>query len=168
MWIVNLLNRGDKAILLLSSIAYIALCVSLPVGIFTAAEVDDAHFWALAESIVHGDWFGPYHKLTLAKGPTFPFFLAMNKFIGAPVTLSMAILYVVASYLFANSLLRIGLPKVMATLLYVLILFEPALLPERVIRDGIYTSLTLLVFSFLIRLLFCGERFTDAAALGIV
>ena len=163
-----LLNRSNQAICLIFSVAYIVLCYSLPVGIFANATIDDAHFWMQAESLTHGDWLGPYDKLTLAKGPTFPFFLAINYFLGLPVSLSMAILYVIASYLFTNSLKRIGLPEIIGTLLYVLILFEPALFPERVIRDDIYTSLTLLVFAFLIRLLFCGGRFTDAAILGFV
>lgn len=164
----NYIKISNQVILLLASIAYIALCLSLPVGIFPIEEVDDAHYWKLAESILHGEWFGSYDKLTLAKGPTYPFFLAINKIIGFPVTLTTALLYVVASYLFTNSLYRIGLNKVVATLIYVIILFEPVLFPIKVIRDDIYTSLTLLVFAYLIRLLFCGGKFAYAGMLGVV
>jgi hypothetical protein len=105
--------------------------------------------------------------LALCKGLTYPIFLAINNILGLPVTLSIAMLYAIACYFFVQTLIQIGLTRVLALFLFILILFEPALFPVRLTRDNIYPALTLLSVGLLIRILFTNATFTHAILCGV-
>src|SRR5664280_5946 len=100
-----------RALFFLFSVAYLVLAMNLPVSIYTDAGHDDALFWGNAYQIVKGNWLGAYSQMTLAKGPGFPLFLAANAVLGIPVTLLIALLYLFACGLIANTLRELGLNR---------------------------------------------------------
>ena len=129
------------------SVAYLILAMNLPVTLRTQGIHDDALYWGHAFQIVNGNWLGAYSQMTLAKGPGFPLFLAANAVLGIPVTLLIALLYLFACRLTAKTLQEIGVNKYLVLILYVVILFHPALFPTIIIRDNIYPALSLIIIS---------------------
>jgi hypothetical protein len=146
-----------RPLIVVFSVAYLILAMHLPVSIYTIADYDDALFWGNAYQIVKGHWLGPYTQMTLAKGPGFPLFLAANAVLGIPVTLLIALLYLFACGLIANTLRGLGLNRYLVLSIFVVILFHPALFPLRIIRDNIYPALSLIIISGVIRLVFAPE-----------
>ncbi len=134
------------------SVVYVALAMHLPVSIYALSVHDDALFISNAYQLVQGKWLGSYSEFTLAKGVGFPVFLAINAFLGIPVTLLTAILYLFACGLFVNTLHKLGLGKYLLLIIFFIILFHPNLFQIRVIRDNIYPALTLIILSGVIRL----------------
>jgi hypothetical protein len=123
-----------------------------PVAIYTTARHDDALFWTQAQNLISGKWLGEYNQMTMAKGPSFSFFLALNYLLGTPITLLVAVLYAFASWVLVRETKRVGLNRWLGLLSYSLILFHPAMIPTRVIRDNIYSSLTLILLAGVLRL----------------
>ena len=156
-----------RALFFLFSLAYLILAMNLPVSIHTPLIHDDALFWGNAYQIVNGNWLGAYSKMTLAKGPGFPMFLAANAVLGIPVTLLMALLYLFACGLIANTLRGLGLNRYLVLIVFVVILFHPALFPIRIIRDNIYPALSLIIISGVIRIVFVRPQ-QDQRLLSVV
>jgi hypothetical protein len=135
-----------------SIICYIALSMHLPVTLFTTAGHDDALFIKNAQHIISGDWLGSYNQMTLAKGPAYSVFIALNAFLGIPLTLAVALFYLMSCALLVRAFSIIGLNGALGFLLFNILIFQPAIFPTRIVRENIYVSLTLLVISGLIYL----------------
>ncbi len=154
------------------SVAYLILAMHLPVSIYTGAVHDDALFWHNAYQIVSGKWLGGYNQMTLAKGSGFPLFLAANAVLGTPVTLLIALVYLFACGLIANTLRGLGLNRYLELVLFVVVLFHPALFPLRIIRDNIYPALSLIIISGVVWLVFAqqqqGRQLSRIVAYGFV
>ena len=156
------LSNGSLTVLFfLFSLAYLILAMHLPVYLITQAGHDDALFWGHAEQIINGDWLGNYNNLTLAKGAGFSLFLAMNAILGTPVTLLIALFYLLACGLLAKTLIALNINKQFVLFIFVIILFHPALFPNRIIRDTIYPALSLIVISGVIRLIFAPQPYDN-------
>lgn len=127
------------------SIVYIAFSMHFPISIIAHNIHDDALYMSIGQHLSNGEWLGPYNQMTLAKGSGYPIFLAINKLIGIPITLSIAILHLASCWLIAISMkkLSIGTPLIFAT--YSIIVFHPTLLPLRILRENIYPSLTIMI-----------------------
>jgi hypothetical protein len=148
---------------LLVAPAAIAACYLLVVGcnavtIYSEAIFDEQLFINLGTALVQRNWLGAYNKLTLAKGPGYPLFLAINFRLGLPINLGQGLLYMAAAAYAGFALLRLTKSQSLGVLLFVALLFVPAmyLAPARIIRDHFYTSLTLVFFASL--LLFTFDR----------
>lgn len=124
--------------------AYLVLATLLPISILAGAMHDDGWFITKAQKIVSGHWFGGYDQMTLIKGPAYPFLLALNHFLGVPVTLGQALVYLAACALAVRVMRSLGLRPWLALVVFAVLLFHPALFPTRVVREGIYAALTLL------------------------
>lgn len=110
---------------------------------------DDRLFLNLASELLHGRWLGPYNNLTLAKGPFYPLWIAATFMLGVPLLLSQHLLYIAACTIFVIAL-RPLLPRpTILLLIYAILLFNPISYTDgvmtRVIREGIYPSLTILI-----------------------
>ena len=143
-----------RLLFIIFSILYVILAMNLPVSIYTGAMHDDALFWWNGYHILQGNWLSTYNQMTLAKGPGFSFFLAANAVLGTPITLSIALLYLFACGYIANTLRDLGINKYFVLIIFVTILFHPAIFPTRIIRDNIYPALSLIIISGVIRLIF--------------
>jgi len=140
--------------LIILSILYIGLLMHLPVSIYTNAMHDDAMFWTHAQEISTGHWLGAYSQLTLPKGAGYPLFLAANWIIGIPITLSIGLLNLFSSWFLAKTLLKLNINKLIILLIFSLILFHPGLLPIRIVRDNIYSALTMISVIVFIRIFY--------------
>ena len=120
------------------------------------AAHDDRLFLQLAESIIQGQWLGPYSQMTLAKGPFYSIWIALMFFLGVPLLLSVQLAYAGACALLVRACrpaIRSGavLFAIYAFLLWNPMSFETATL-GRVIRQQIYTPLELAALAGLIAL----------------
>lgn len=117
---------------------------------------DDALYVRLAFYIRHGMWLGPFDKMTFAKGPMYPMWIAAVASLGAPLLLAQQMLYTAACALFAYVVRPVLRSWKAAGGLYAMLLLSPIVFADgvatRVLREGIYISLTLLVLACAIRL----------------
>ena len=149
--------RGDAgrwwllAYLVLSA-AYVSLAMHVPVAVLTGAVGDDVLYWTHAETLLQGQWLGSYDQLTLAKGSGFSFVLAANFLLGTPITLLLALSYAGACFAVTQQLQSVGLRRSLSFLTYAVLLFLPPLVPVRIVRDAIYTTLVLLAIAGLVRI----------------
>lgn len=124
--------------------------LGLPLAFYFFASHDDGLFMKLAGNLLDGQWLGAYDNLTLAKGPGYPFFLALSSASGLPLTLTQALFQLCAVAVAAYMTLRLTQSKLLASVAFVLLELHPAgsVAPlRRVIREQIYWPQTLLVFS---------------------
>lgn len=140
--------------------AYLLLCAGfvwcalrMPLAALPPAGHDDALFVRLAAELLGGQWLGPYTQMTLAKGPFYPLFLALAALLGIPVLAAQAMVHAAAAWLLARAL-RPWLGGEWAALaLFVLVLANPMAFETqqmRVMREGLYTPLTVLVLGLAI------------------
>lgn len=136
-----------SALYFFSIVAYIAFSMHMPLSVYVAAGHDDGLFLTNAHHIFSGDWLGAYSQMTLAKGPAYSIFLAANALLGIPVTLSIASLYAFACWVFVKVLAQGKPHHILFFVLFLVLLFQPALFPVRILRENIYHSLSLLVIA---------------------
>lgn len=117
---------------------------------------DDRLFLNLASALLSGKWLGPYNNLTLAKGPFYPIFIAVAFILGIPLLLAQHLLYITACIIFVAALrplLRpVSLPPVYAILVFNPMSYTDGVM-SRVLREGIYPALALLVVACAVGLL---------------
>ena len=127
---------------------------------------DDFLFLQLASSVLKTGWLGPYHELTLVKGPFLPLFLAVSSRLGLPFLLSQDLLYLLASAVMVLALAPVVPSRTARVVLLAICAFNPATLsrdPDGVggsvlMRELLYAALTLLVIGASIALWTYRER----------
>lgn len=123
---------------------------------------DDRLFLNLAKALLTHGWLGHYSHMTLIKGPFYPFWIAISFLLGIPLLLSQHLLYITACAAFVIALRPLlPQPKILL-LVYVILLFNPMSYTDqvmtRVIREGIYPALTIIVVSCAIGLMSRNDR----------
>jgi len=112
---------------------------------------DDLLFISHANSLLSGDWLGPFNERTLVKGPFYPMWVAMMSTLGAPLLMSQHVLYIVACVVIIVAIRPILKSPLLLLFVYLILLFNPMSFTDgpatRVMRDGIYPALTLLVIA---------------------
>ncbi len=142
------------------------LRAAFPIFAIGNAMHDDFLFIKLAGYIWQGDWLGVYDNLTHAKGVAYPVFIFVNHVTGLPLKFSEHLLYLSAALFFSSMLGRIYATQWATLFTFALLAFIPtAWSPDvggRVIREGIYVSLSLFLLGLAIRC-FVVQR-TDSVA----
>jgi len=119
---------------------------------------DEALFLRQAFEISSGHWLGNFNQLTLFKGPFYPIFLSLAFFTGIRILLVQQVFYILACIVCILSLKPLLRSSGAMLCLYAILLFNPAIMASygftRLLREGAYTPLTLLVFAGLAGLLF--------------
>ncbi len=140
----------------LLTIAKLWLTRGQPVYAIGMAGHDERLFLALAENITQGHWLGTYDQMTLAKGSFYSLWVAFVFWIGLPLTFAQQLAYAAAcaALVFAcGPALRSGAARFGV---YTLLLWNPMTYEAptlgRVLRQNIYTPLTILVFAGLVAL----------------
>ena len=128
----------------------IALGAALPFRALGSFTLDDLLLARLADSLLHGQWLGPYNHEILTVGPVYPLWIALAYRIGVPLILSHQLLYVAACLLVLRALgpLVVSAPARIAV--FALLLFGPYSMDfeaTRAVRDNFYTSLTLILLA---------------------
>lgn len=151
-------NKYSFFILALIAFLYYFFISHFPTSIHSDAWIDDAFGTNVALSILKGDWLGEYNNYTLAKGPGFSFFILICFFLGISVMQGIALLNIISVYLLARAFQRIQINYVIIMLIFVLLLFHPAIIPTRPMRDFICPSLLYIFISAIINILYIDKK----------
>jgi hypothetical protein len=141
------------------------------------ATFDDLLFIRTARYLRAGDWLGPYNNLTLTKGMFYPFFICIASFAAIPLKMAEQAAYLAASGLTAEIVRRRSGKHHLAVVLFGLLAFNPVLWNvelARVIREGVYVSLSLAVVALTVVIAFRtregdrSRRIFQGVALGLI
>ncbi len=142
--------RWQTWIKLAAALVSLWMRAAFPIHAIADAGFDDGLFLAMARNLGSGHWFGPFDKLTLAKGPFYPAFILFAFALHIPLKIAEHGAYLLASLVVCRVVQRSTPHRPQATLigtvLFCLLCFNPVLWNselQRVIREGLYISLTL-------------------------
>lgn len=155
-------------IVALVSALYIAVCAHTPISILANAIHDDDLFIEHGRLLAHAQWLGPFSQFTLMKGPGYPAFLALSAWSGLSISINEAIFNCIAVGGFCLIVERLSGSRVLALTTFVLVLWNPGLLQQRVLREAIYPGQLLLFFAALAYALFCVTRRREALCWGLI
>ena len=151
---------------------YVFVSVHTPLLVIANAPHDDGLFISLGRYLSEWVWLGPFNQFTLMKGPGYPFFLALNNWLGTPISLTHALFHCAAVTIFAVIAQRFIRSLVVSGMLFTLLLWHPIALSVdllRILRDRIYFDQLLILLAILLLLLFDvrdGRRTILLGALG--
>jgi hypothetical protein len=129
------------------------LVAAQPVVAHANASFDDRLFLALTEQILKGHWLGPYSQFTLMKGPMYSVFIAGAYLARIPLPIAQHLFYLCGCALLVVALRPCFTASWQAPTLFTLLWWQPMSYMELdVLRQNIYTPLTLLVFAGLVAL----------------
>ena len=152
---------------------YLAAVSSFPATILMGQDFDDALFIRLGHNIANGNWLGTYNELTLVKAPMFPVFLAAFSLTGIPFNIAQHCLFFLGCVYLANTASHGCNSRVVGPLLFVAVVTCPSYYTiTRVIRDPLYTTLTLFLVGSWIELFLLdrlkGRRLFFTAIVGVL
>jgi hypothetical protein len=134
--------------LTVATAASIVMRLGSPAWLIADSPHDDGLFAKLAGNLVDGHWLGVYDKLTLAKGPAYPLFMAVVYELHLPLKLSEHVVHLVAGAVMGLAVWRVSGSRLLGVATYTVIAIDPAYLgatAAKVFRDGLYASLSLLL-----------------------
>lgn len=138
-------------VVLILSFTKIWLVAGQHISAIGGAGVDDRLFINLASNLLHSNWLGNYNNLTLAKGPFYPIWIAFSYVVHIPLFYSQHLLYILGCTILVISLKSIFEKRWHLLILFTVILFNPMSFTDgpatRVIREGIYPALSILVIA---------------------
>jgi len=152
----GIFDPGIALLLFVCAVTALKLVLANPMLVQARPDqyLDDMLFLDLGQYFAQGNWLGPFSERTLAKGPVYSIFVGLNLLSGFPLKLTEQILYLLASYFFASSAGRAAGSRMVTALVFAALAFNPASTMAEVayvLREGIYTSLALLVLGCAIR-----------------
>ena len=152
-------RRDWAAVGLVAVVAVVSVLArsQVPVYVIANAEYDDALFVRGAQSLLSTGWLGSYDKLTLAKGPGFPLFLAATHLAGVPLQVALQLVQLLAAAALGWGAARFARSWPLGLLAFVVTALDPAYLSNeaaRVNRTGLYASLSTALLGLL---LVCGS-----------
>jgi len=123
---------------------------NLPIFAISTAINDDRAMINLANSLIHFHWLGRYSYLTLIKGPFFPFFLAVVKWIGFSYLSAQTLIYSLSCVIFVYAIKDLFKSKFPLLIIFTVLLFNPISFSSdtllRVYRNGLTLSQVLFLF----------------------
>lgn len=144
------------------ALVQLALLRAQPIYAIGNAAHDDRLFLQLARFIAEGQWLGPYDNLTLAKGPVYPAFVALNYYLGLPLRLTEHLVYLGACALTLRALRPLALAGWARLLIFATLLVNPltyeGLHMTRILRQHLTVPLALIVAASLLALALRRER----------
>lgn len=146
---------------------YISYVLHYPIFLDLNAIGDDTLFMQQAKSIISGEWLGKYNSYTLIKGPFYSIFLAFNYLLGTNIVLLQSFLFIFSLFIFIKVTKNIFISEEnpynnlyysCIFLFYIFILFDQRIMSTRIIRDNIYTPLTIITISSFIYIFFYSNK----------
>lgn len=150
-------RQPPRALLLTLTLLSVALKLWLvaaqPVVARGDAGYDDRLFLELTNHLLDGDWLGPYSQFTLMKGPMYSLWIAGVFWLGIPVPLGQHLMYLLGCAMLVRSLQPYLRPGWQTLGLFTLLWWQPmSYVQLDLLRQNIYTPLTLLLFAGLFAL----------------
>lgn len=156
MKIKKYINKKSTFIAYLIFILLIRLYLATGVRVWAFAEnhYDDGMMLRDAANLIANNWLGTFDQYTLAKGITFPLYLALIHLIGIPFLFANVLMCFAASFLFIMVLRKIIQNKIALAVIYTVLMFNPIASASwtfnRAYRDSLYSYLVVILFSFII------------------
>jgi hypothetical protein len=122
------------------------LIAGVAISAIGIAGHDDQLYARIAAALLQGDWLGAYDNRILAKPPLYSLWLAFNYFTGLPLLVGQALLQILAAGVLVLALGKTGQNRWLLLILFALLVFNPVFM-LRVVREGIYPALSLLVLA---------------------
>lgn len=147
--------RSFQITFVLVGITSLWIRMLFPIMANGGASHDDLLFVRQAAEIGMGNWLGGYSNLTHAKGMVYSLFLLVNHATGIPLKFSEQLIYLLAAAFFSVTIGRLYRSRWAALVTFVLLAFVPTAWIDgaggRVVREGLYVSLSLLLLTLGIR-----------------
>lgn len=137
------------------------LRTGFPVVALGFAVDDDQLFVRTAHYLAAGKWLGPYDNLTFVKGMFYPLFICLASLAAIPLKIAEHCVYLAVSALIAWIATRASQRRWLGSLLFSVLVFNPSLWNPslaRVIREGLYISLSPAVIALGIVIAFPAKR----------
>ena len=148
------INRIIMLILSFFTLIRIYLQVKLPLYLQAGAGFDDFLLVRYARTILAGRWLGSFDTKTLAKGVSYPIYLAINYVLGIPYSFALIITYILAIILFIIVIKKYFKHKNYLYLIYLVLLYSPVMFHiengQKIYRGGVIVSFSLIVISAMI------------------
>ena len=123
----------------------------LPIYVIGNSSCDDRLMVLLATNLLRLDWLGPFNSLTLVKGMFFPFFLALNTFLGISYINAVTLFYSISCIVFVYAIKDLFKKKWPLYLIFTILLFNPIMysieVVGRVYRNSLTPGQVLLILS---------------------
>jgi len=153
-------------------VLYFAISTHTPIVVNPLAMHDDGLFIELGRYLAEGHWLGPFSQFTLMKGPGYPLFLALARWLGLSVTQAHSFFHCFSIAVFVLILHRFVRSHFLSGLLFTLLLWHPITLSVhllRVLRDEIYYGQVLLILAALTATVFApsGKRLHISWSLAV-
>lgn len=127
--------------------ASLLLRASVPIWIL---NTDEVLFVRSASSLLHHAWLGPFDQFTLSKGPAFPAFIALCYLVGVPLLIGEQLVQLAAAGGAAFAVMRITRSRGASIGTFTALALNPSFFgaaASRILRDDLYASVCLLLFS---------------------
>lgn len=128
---------------------------AFPITALGNAGHDDLLFVQLAAHMGSGQWLGPYGDLTMAKGAAYSAFILASHVTGVPLKLMEHFLYLSAALYFSATLGRLFGSRLALPVCFSFIALNPVVwaadVGGRVVREGLYASLSLFLLALCVR-----------------
>lgn len=131
---------------MLVSFVSVVLRMRVPITV-GLSYYDDLLFLRSAGSLINHDWLGPFDNRTLAKGPSYPAFIAVAHWFGIPVKVGEQLTYLLACGCVAACIWIVSHRLVLATVAFSVLALDPINYNSpsaELVRDNWYASLGLL------------------------
>ena len=177
-------GRPAIALLTLVGVFSVWMRAGFPVFGIGNAYDDDRLFLTLARYISQGRWLGPFDDLTLVKGPVYPMFIAAAGMLHVPLKVAEQVCTVAAAaalfrWIASREIMgrRPAAYPALGSVIFTLLCLDPIVWTSslaRVIREGIYGSLSLAVVTLTLATCFpsrpsrLGGALLLGAGLGLV
>jgi hypothetical protein len=134
------------AVAVVAAVISVILRRRVPVQL-SLSPYDGLLFARNARTLEHGAWLGSFNRLTLAKGPGYPFFIAVSHAGGIELKVAEQVVYLAAVATVALALLAVTRRRWLATGAFVVLAMDPASFGASgagVMRDNLFASLGVL------------------------
>lgn len=111
------------------------------------AQHDDGLQFNIAQSLTRGEWLGDYDKLTLAKGVTYPVWLASLHAADVPLWFGHASIYLLACLIMVYAIRGVFGNRWILVVIFLILIFNP-MQPARVYRDALSPALMMLLLAW--------------------
>lgn len=147
---------------------YLRSQVPIPIGDQTG---DDVVYSRLASSLLNNDWLGVFDQNTLARGPSYPVFIAAMYAGHIPLKVGEELTYAIGCAAIACAVSVLTRDVVLATIGYVVLVMNPLNFSwdsAIVYRDNWQASMGMLTVGLMFLALCCVRRSPRRLALGVV
>ena len=144
---------GFAALITLPVAISLVLRALSPVWLRASSVLDGQLFGQLAGNLTDGDWLGPFDGRNLAKGPSYPMFIAVSYWTHVPLVLAEQLLYLMAAGVLAVALGRLGRSRWLGGTVFATLALNPVHLGaagSSVVREVVYTSFGLLLLGLIL------------------